>query len=271
MFSVSSIPCTPDQLTTVPFGITAGVTLFCDFDGPIVDVSARYHRTYRLGLAQTRRYYKGLGQVLPLHCLSKSQFWQLKQNRVPDVEIALRSGLQGEQIEYFMTQVQHWVNHPALLRCDRLQPGTAWALSLLKHQGFKLVLVTLREETQVRAILERYGLADYFSDIYGTCNDTFAYANYSDVKVSLLQQAMMDHILQAPPVVDTHTPRPHPIPLGMVGDTEADILAARAVGIPAFALTCGTRSQAYLDRLNPDHTESNLLMLVHRFLRQSVA
>ena len=62
------------------------VTLFCDFDGPIVDVSERYYHTYQLGLAEIEAAFPHL----TLHQLSKAQFWQMKQERTPDIEIAMR-------------------------------------------------------------------------------------------------------------------------------------------------------------------------------------
>jgi phosphoglycolate phosphatase-like HAD superfamily hydrolase len=267
-------------------------TLFCDFDGPIVDVSDRYHRTYRLGLAHTRRHYRQKGETLPLSPLSKSQFWHLKQNRVPDGEIALRSGLQDEQIDYFRTQVEQWVNHPSLLRCDRLQPGVPWALSLFQQQGIRLLIVTLRTEEQVRDLLQRYHLQDHFAAIYGTDREDFAYANYAEVKTALLQKALAEQIateqiateqIATEEIVIEHPLTEHllteqpaadrlgsaisgvlPSVCAMVGDTEADIWAAQAVGIPAIALTCGIRSEAYLQRLAPDHLESDLLLFAHR-------
>lgn len=254
-------------------------TLFCDFDGPIVDVSNRYHRTYRLGLAHTRRHYRQQGKILPLSPLSKSQFWNLKQNRVPDGEIALRSGLQDEQIHYFRTQVEQWVNHPSLLRCDRLQPGVPWALSLFQQQGIRLLIVTLRAEEQVRDLLQRYHLQNHFAGIYGTDREDFAYANYAELKTALLQKALAEQIAVEKSI--TEKPITEPITIendrletsipgvlgadcAMVGDTEADVLAAQAVGIPVIALTCGIRSEAYLQRLKPDHLESNLLLFAHR-------
>lgn len=261
-------------------------TLFCDFDGPIVDVSDRYHRTYRLGLAHARRHYRQQGEILPLSPLSKSQFWHLKQNRVPDGEIALRSGLQDEQIDYFRTQVEQWVNHPSLLRCDRLQPGVPWALSLFQQQGIRLVIVTLRTEDQVRELLERNHLQDHFAAIYGTACEDLAYANYAEVKTVLLKKALAEQIelaehiaaeatiaetiaeTIADPSAQQSTDRlgagALPAAFAMVGDTEADVLAAQAVGIPVVALTCGIRSEAYLQGLAPDHLESNLLLFAHR-------
>jgi phosphoglycolate phosphatase-like HAD superfamily hydrolase len=107
------------------------------------------------------------------------------------------------------------------------------------------------------------------------------------VKTALLQKALAEQIatehIATEEIVIEHPLTEHPLAeqpaadrLGsaisgglpsvcaMVGDTEADIWAAQAVGIPAIALTCGIRSEAYLQRLAPDHLESDLLLFAHR-------
>ena len=150
-------------LSEYPQLASAPVTLFCDFDGPIVDVSERYYHTYQLGLADIASAYPALA----LSQLSKAQFWQMKQERTPDVEIAMRSGLQGEQIEQFLSRVRQIVNQPELLAQDQIQPGVKWALSLLHERGIRLVLVTLRQQVQATQILREQGLEALFSGIGG--------------------------------------------------------------------------------------------------------
>ena len=253
-----------------------GMPLFCDFDGPIIDVSARYYSTYQLGLAQTAQHYLspqclsypqapgskynlpiGFPQVVPIQAMTKEAFWQMKQERVPDVEIAMRSGLQGEEIDYFLQQVQAQVNHPQLLSQDRLQSGVIWALSLLHQQGYPLILVTLRCQQQVREILQRYHLTSYFTGIYGSDCAHTAYRNHAEHKTTLLHQAL-----------ENHGDPSAAFPGWMIGDTEADVLAAQALGIPAIALTCGIRSRSYLTQLQPSAVQTDLLMLAHHLLRE---
>jgi phosphoglycolate phosphatase len=125
MIGVATSDLQPPQCdrrqNTAPF--SQPLTVFCDFDGPIVDVSNRYYTTYKVALAETQASYQAQGISLPIQRLSKQQFWHMKQDRVPDVEIAMRSGLQGEQIDFFLGRVIEIVNQPALLNQDRLQPG----------------------------------------------------------------------------------------------------------------------------------------------------
>lgn len=215
------------------------LTLFCDFDGPIVDVSDRYYYTYRIGLAEMQMEAARQGVHLPLTCLKKAQFWEMKQERTPDPEIAMRSGLQEKQIPQFLERVKEIVNRSDLLDRDRLQPGVRWALALLHSQGVRLVLVTLREEAQARQLLRQYGLDALFSAVWGTRDVDAAYLNQADQKAALLQQAMH------------HAFRDGATPAWMIGDTEADVLAGQSVGIPTIGLTCGIRSATYLQKFRP--------------------
>jgi phosphoglycolate phosphatase len=228
-------------------------TVFCDFDGPIVDVSPRYYATYQQGLQATYSYFQAQGTIIPIHPLSKPQFWQMKQDRVQDQEIALRSGLQGQQIDYFLTQVVQIVNHPDLLLKDKIQSGVNWALALLHSQGVKLVLVTLRPQDQAQQILQNYGLARLFSGIYGTSDwesdRHVAYFNYAEVKTKLLKQAIAEQSSPHFPLTSAW----------VIGDTEADILAGQAFNIPTIALTCGIRSPQKLKQFHPDSIQENLL------------
>ncbi len=234
------------------------LTVFCDFDGPIVDVSDRYYQTYQLAIADACEHYQQQGIVLVPQLLSKAQFWQMKQNRVPDVDIALASGLLPEQVECFLQQVTTIVNQPTLLHQDCLQPGVRWALSLLHSQGVRLILVTLRCQNQAQSILQSYGLADLFTDIRGTGDRTAAYRNQADTKAALLRQVVADHAIS----------RTELDAAWMVGDTEADVLSGRSLNIGTIALTCGIRSADYLNQFQPCRIHSDLLSTAHYLVYQ---
>jgi phosphoglycolate phosphatase len=234
------------------------LTVFCDFDGPILDVSNRYYNTYQLGLAEVQAHYQAQGYPLSLHCLTKGQFWQMKQNRVPDAEIAMRSGLQAEQIEHFLQRVSQIVNQPTLLHQDQLQPGVRWALELLHTQGVQLVLVTLRCQEQAKQILQNYDLLNLFACVWGTSDTDAAYHNFAQHKTDLLASAIAACSWKRSPSDSAW----------MVGDTEADVLAGQNFGVRTIALTCGIRSQTYLNRFAPTLIQSDLLSAAHYLIRQ---
>jgi phosphoglycolate phosphatase len=235
------------------------ITVFCDFDGPIVDVSDRYYSTYHLALTDTAEFYSELSTHIFNHdrltVLTKTQFWQMKQDRTPDREIAFQSGLDGEKIDFFLQRVIEIVNCTDLLHQDKIQPGVTWALGLLRAQGCKLILVTLRDRDEAIRILEQHGLRQLFSGIYGTDNSQAAYQNYSQLKTKLLAQAMREH-----QVTQENSDS------WMIGDTEADLLAGIAMEIPTIALTCGIRSRQKLSPFKPTLIKDDLLCAAHHLV-----
>lgn len=248
-----------------PHPFSQQLTVFCDFDGPIVDVSDRYYATYQLALEDTQEFYlRRQGITLPIGQLKKQQFWQMKQDRVPDVEIAMRSGLQGEQIDFFMKRVIEIVNQPALLQKDRMQPGMSWALALLHSQGVRLVLVTLRCQSQATQILRNHGLTRLFSGIYGTNDRDAAYHNYAEGKTQLLAKAISETMASS--YAEPSLTSEHQTSAWMIGDTEADIIAGQALSIPTIALTCGIRSRLYLKQFKPTRIHTDLLSAAHYLL-----
>jgi phosphoglycolate phosphatase len=229
--------------------LLSNMTVFCDFDGPIVDVSDRYYTTYKLALTETVAHYHQQNIFIPCQLQSQETFWEMKKARIPDVKIAQRSGLDGEQIRFFLARVQEIVNQPEQLHQDRMQAGVSWALTWLHVNEIKIVLVTLREEQQAIAVLQDFDLLHLFAAIYGTQQASAAYQNQPQQKTELLAKAIIE---QLPWGVDRDR-------TWMVGDTEADIIAAQTAEIKSVALTCGIRSREILEQLAPTEIFTDLL------------
>ncbi|NET54224.1 MAG: HAD family hydrolase, partial [Merismopedia sp. SIO2A8] len=145
------------------------------------------------------------------------------------------------------------VNQPSLLHKDKLQPGVRWALELMNSQGVRLVLVTLRYQSQVKELLHHYRLDHLFKAVWGTQDIAAAYCNSAEGKTTLLANAWAEDC------------RRHGTPHDswMVGDTEADVLAGKSNDISTVALTCGIRSRAYLSQYGPDHICDDLVSVTH--------
>lgn len=242
----SALPEAPEAQAALR--LPPGSTLFCDFDGPIADVSDRYYHTYCLALKTTQAAYAREHIALPVRRLTKAQFWYMKQNRVPDTTIADWSGLSGEQVDHFLGQVGTLVNQPTLLHQDQLQPGAKTALMRLRHHGVRIVIVTLRQASQVLDFLHHYDVATMISQIYGAELAETAYANRTEHKIMRLREAIADQTRLG---FDTsHS--------WMIGDTEADVSAGQAFELPTLALTCGIRSSLYLKDFAPTGVYRNL-------------
>jgi phosphoglycolate phosphatase len=230
------------------------IQVFCDLDGPLIDVSRRYYKTYQLALAEVQN--QNLDESLPLAPLSEVQFWQMKQERVPDLEIAFCSGLRHGQVDLFLAKVADLVNQPPLLQEDRVQPGVVQALELLKRLGASLSVVTLRCQAEAMQLLQQFQLAPFFDQVRGTQDCDSAYLNYTESKQALLKALMAQ---------SETDPRQH----WMIGDTEADVLAAQALGLSTVALTCGIRSRSYLQQLQPTTVQADLSGATQYLLSQA--
>lgn len=240
-----------NQMTSLQ--MPCGQLVFCDFDGPIVDVSERYYRTYRLGLSTLQASYQEThGDFLPLQILSKNQFWWMKRNRVADTDIAIRSGVPTDLVDELLQQVKRIVNHPHLLQWDTLQPGAEVAIQKIKRMGARLVLVTLRHPRQVKTFLQVHDLSQHIDEIFGALDINAAHLNRAEQKVELLKRAIAAQKAQG---YQTY-------PTCMIGDTEADIIAGKQAGIVTVALTNGIRSHEYLKRYKPTSIDSTLLQAI---------
>ena len=212
--------------------------LITDFDGPIMDVSERYYCVYQYCLKQTKRPENKINQ------LSKAEFWQLKRARIPEREIGLISGLDEEQATKFARLRRTTVHTLPYLIHDRLIPGAIETLARIQTLGIDLVIMTMRREKELVAAFEQYDLARFFNSDRRYClpND---YHKNTDIQDKLV---LMDKAL---------TELPSAADIWMVGDTEADIVAAKAYGIKVIGVLSGIRDRPQLEHYQPDFIVNN--------------
>ncbi|GET40185.1 HAD family hydrolase [Microseira wollei] len=220
-----------------------------DFDGPIVDVSERYYRVYQFCLEKTSRQDRSVRQ------LSKDEFWQLKRARVPEWEIGMISGLDPEQAQEFATMRRQTVHTLPYFHYDELIPGAVDALEKVQQAGVDLVVMTMRREIELDYALERFDLGRFFppNRRYRLSND-YVKTQDIDEKPLLMQQALKE----LPLAEDTW----------MVGDTEADIVAAKTNGVRAIAVLSGIRDRVELEAYLPDWIVNDLSAAVDLILSQ---
>jgi phosphoglycolate phosphatase-like HAD superfamily hydrolase len=213
--------------------------LITDFDGPIMDVSERYYRVYLYCLEQVQEP----GQALQV--LTKSDFWQLKRAKVAEVEIGRRSGLAEAQVQTFADLRRQTVHTLPYLVHDLPHPGAVETLESLQALGVELVVMTMRRVCELEEALERNHLGRFFAPQHRYClsNDYVKTGDTKD-KPLLMQRAMRE--------------LPHHDRVWMVGDTEADILAAQSADIPVIGVLSGIRNQEQLERYGPLKIMANL-------------
>lgn len=213
--------------------------LITDFDGPIVDVSERYYQVYQYCLDEVKQPGQNVRQ------LTKQEFWALKRSQIPETQIGVRSGLDDRQAQTFSQLRRDTVHTMPYFKHDALIPGARQALETLQKAGFDLVVMTMRRTRELSYALERYNLEHFFPADRRYCltNDYVKTADTKD-KPLLMARAMQD----LPATGSTW----------MVGDTEADLIAARSQELPAIGVLSGIRDRNRLAQYTPNHIVADL-------------
>jgi phosphoglycolate phosphatase len=198
-------------------------TVVLDLDGPVLDGRERHYTCYR--------------EILEEHghvCLPPERYWALKRDRAgPGVQLAASGAETLEPV--FRSEWLARIESPRLLALDRVQPGASRKLEAWKRRGLRAVLATQRRERDaLRDQLERLCLTGAF--------DSVVVCETSD-KAAAVRRAC--------PELDAST-------CVWIGDTEVDIDAARALGCPAWVVTCGLRSEAFLAARGPSRVFEDL-------------
>lgn len=224
--------------------------LITDFDGPIMDVSDRYYRVYQFCLDQTR------SPDQPVQPLTKAEFWQMKRAQIPEREIGRRSGLDEAQALEFARLRKRTVHTLPYLVHDSPVPGAVEALEQMQALGIELVTMTMRRTRELNAALNQWNLSRFFAPDRRYClNDEHPKTTDIDDKTWLMGCALAE----LPPACETW----------MVGDTEADVLSAKAHQIPVIAVLSGIRNRTQLLQHSPDYIVDNLSEAVECLLEQT--
>lgn len=225
--------------------------LITDFDGPIIDVSERYYRVYQFCLEEIRRPGQKVQE------LSKAEFWQMKRERVPETQIATISGLDELQAQEFSSLRRKTVHTEPYFQYDCLAVGAVDALLKIQQAGVDLAVMTMRRVWELDYAFKQYDLGKFFPEnrCYCLSNDYVKTRDIDD-KPLLMTRALKE----LPAATDTW----------MVGDTEADITAAKKHGIKAIAVESGIRDRSQLKLYQPDFIVKDFRVAVDLVLKQAL-
>jgi phosphoglycolate phosphatase-like HAD superfamily hydrolase len=205
-------------------------TLYLDLDGTIIDVSERYYRIYE----EIALSIKG-------NPLEKSEYWKLRRQAVPESELLSQLRPFDESSDLLALRAEK-LEATEYLKYDQLVPGALEALNFLKARA-QLVLVTLRKAiTELEQQLQTLGLSSFFD------------------QVLCANQRIDDNAIPKATLISENPWFKIEGSL-IVGDSEADILAGKLLGIKSIAVLSGIRGREILVGYEPDYVIDSLAAL----------
>jgi phosphoglycolate phosphatase len=194
----------------------AGITAVFDLDGTIADTADDLADAANAALIS-----EGFSSV-PAPAIAKSAGYGTRAM----LRSALSAGGYSADAEQMLRMAEKLVAHyeENIARKTRLFPGFAEAADLLQARGAKLVLCTNKRERLTAKLLSALGIGGLFEAVAG--GDTFPFHKPDPRHVSELVR-LAGGLLSA---------------AVMVGDSEADVGAAKAAGIPVIAVGFGYAS-----------------------------
>jgi phosphoglycolate phosphatase len=199
--------------------------IFFDLDGTLIDVSIRHYQVY------SELVEKYAGRPLP-----NDRYWSEKRLKTKWPTLLSQSLIAEDRASQFMQDFIGLIEQPDKLKIDPLFPGSLATLKLLSRQ-YRLCLVSLRRNKG--ALLDQVsdlGLEEFFDKVLTGHSET----TDEDVKSELIKSLAVS----GRDVI--------------VGDTEADVLTGKLLGLKTVALTSGIRDEGLLRALKPDLVLQNI-------------
>lgn len=193
-----------------------------DFDGTIIDVSARHYKVYKI--VTKKNVNKNL--------LSKNRYWEKRCSGMSFVKV-IRETHKLSDDSYSERRYAELIEMPRFLNLDRKFKGVKSVLKRLRVHA-NVVLVTLRHNRKnLNRQLKQLGLDRAFDQVL---SDTDSGFDAKKTKQKLIENSPFNSEIKY-----------------IVGDTEVDIESGRAAGCITIAVCSGMRQREYLDGFSPAH------------------
>ena len=155
----------------------------------------------------------------------------MKRDRAKWAEILTLSKLSLDTEPKFLNSFIRKIEDPQYLSLDLLFPNAISALEIFSRLGECYLVSLRRNRANLIEEVKRLGLEEHFTEILTGHSENDGY----DVKIMLIKDKLDD----GDGII--------------IGDTEADIVTGKSLGLRTVALSSGMRSKQFLASLKPDY------------------
>ncbi|WP_158813689.1 HAD hydrolase-like protein [Methylocapsa sp. S129] len=205
---------------------SAGIAIF-DLDGTLTDSRPGILRSTRYALG---RLNETTGKAIPIPEESALDFMI-----GPPLRNTFATLVGDDLVEPMMSFYRERYATIGLFE-NAVYRGVPEALEVLRAAGRRLFVATSKNEADARRVLDHFGLAKFFAEIYGAQSD-----GGRAIKSDLLTYLLGRERIAA-----------NPANVVMIGDRKYDVLGAKAVGIAAIGALWGYGGQEELSEAGAD-------------------
>ncbi|OQA28786.1 MAG: Phosphoglycolate phosphatase [Verrucomicrobia bacterium ADurb.Bin345] len=196
--------------------------LICDFDGTLLDVTAKYCAIY----AEFMREHSA--QALPA-----AEYWRLKRAGLSESDILAATGCPKELGPRLRDYVRDHIERPEALARDRLFAGAKAAIEAL-GVAHDLILFSLRRDGEAfQRQVDQLGLRPFFVKVMSAGKRDEAGTRETPKSAILRKEGLTSRDW-------------------IIGDSEGDVVTARQLGIHICAVSSGVRDANVLADRHPD-------------------
>lgn len=192
--------------------------VYFDLDGTLIDISNRHYLVYKNAVL----HFGGKP-------LDKKKYWQLKRNKTCWSKVLFHSDLDNNNIETFLGYFINNIEKKSFLKKDTLFANSMEILNRVSGISDCYLVSLRRNKKNLFEQLDWLGIKDIFKDIRTGHSENQG----DDIKTMLIKYD-------------------DPVKGMIIGDTEADIITGKNLGLYSIGVLSGIRSENFLKKLNPD-------------------
>ena len=188
--------------------------IYFDLDGTIIEVSSRLYTLYKILMKGKKK-------------LTKNKYWNFKKIRMSEEAIVKKTCKDVKFIKDYVKKRKKIIEDEKFLKYDKTIKGSVAAINRLRKNNKTIIVTARKSRSNLIRELKRLKILRLFDKVL------------SSGTISKKEMILKDSCFDRKKSI-------------IVGDTEGEISAGKALKIKTISVLTGMRSKRYLKRHKPD-------------------